>query len=137
MRIDPLSPAQRRERMSRIRSKDTKPELTVRRLVHAAGYRYRLQAKDLPGKPDLVFRSRRKVILVHGCFWHQHGCDHYRMPKTRREFWLPKLEKNVERDQRILTELTDLGWSCLVIWECELKNLGRTRARLLAFLEDG
>ncbi|MCA9939385.1 MAG: DNA mismatch endonuclease Vsr [Anaerolineales bacterium] len=123
MRLDPLTPEQRSERMSRIRNADTKPEMTVRRLVFSMGYRYRLHAKDLPGHPDLVFRSRKKVIFVHGCFWHQHGCNHYRMPKSKQDFWLPKLNKNVERDQRTYHTLKLMGWDYLVIWECQLTNM--------------
>ena len=96
--FDPLSPEERSERMSRVRSSDTKPELAVRRVVFRMGYRYRLHVSDLPGKPDIVFRSRKCVIFVHGCFWHQHGCRHYRMPRTKKEFWEPKLAKNKVRD---------------------------------------
>ena len=98
--FDPLTSSERSERMSRIRNADTKPEMFVRRMVHGMGYRYRLHAPDLPGHPDLVFRSRRKVIFVHGCFWHQHGCRQYRQPRTKRSFWEPKLEGNKKRDQR-------------------------------------
>lgn len=97
---DTLSPADRSARMSKVRGKDTKPELIARRMLHAMGYRYRLQAKDLPGRPDIVFRRRRKVIFVHGCFWHRHPdpeCKLARLPKSRLDFWLPKLERNRER----------------------------------------
>nr|VFK62847.1 MAG: DNA mismatch endonuclease, patch repair protein [Candidatus Kentron sp. TC] len=135
MRHDPLTPEQRAERMSRIRSADTKPELKVRRLTHAMGYRYRLRARDVPGRPDMVFRRIRKVIFVHGCFWHQHGCRQYRMPKTRLEFWLPKLEKNVERDNKVSKDLREFGWEALVIWECQLKDIGNVRDRIKRFLE--
>lgn len=106
--------------MSRIRGKNTKPELTVRRLLHAEGFRYRLHAADLPGRPDIVFRSRKKVIFVHGCFWHQHdGCRNAVMPKTRTEFWSEKLGKNVNRDQVVLDQLREKGWTALIIWECQ------------------
>jgi len=98
VRFDPLTAAERSERMSRIRNADTKPEMIVRRLVHGMGYRYRLHVKNLPGNPDLVFPSRHKVIFVHGCFWHQHGCRQYRMPRTKRDFWLAKLASNKSRD---------------------------------------
>ncbi|MDX8410370.1 MAG: DNA mismatch endonuclease Vsr [Mariprofundaceae bacterium] len=134
MRYDPLSEEQRSERMSRIRRADTKPEMTVRRLVHGMGYRYRLHAKELPGHPDLVFRPRKKVIFVHGCFWHQHGCSQYRMPKSRKEFWLPKLRKNVERDQYVYQQLETRGWGILLIWECQLKNTISLRQHIKEFL---
>ncbi|WP_338031172.1 very short patch repair endonuclease [Cupriavidus oxalaticus] len=131
---DPLTPQQRSERMSRIRSRDTKPEMCIRRLVHGMGYRYRLHRRGVPGTPDLVFSSRKKVIFVHGCFWHLHGCTHYKMPQTRREFWLKKLEANVQRDQRVLLELANLGWESLVIWECELRDVASLRNRIVDFL---
>jgi DNA mismatch endonuclease (patch repair protein) len=120
--------------MSRIKSSGTKPEMAVRRLTHGLGYRYRLSAKDLPGRPDLVFRSRRKVIFVHGCFWHQHGCGRYRMPLSRKGFWLPKLEKNTERDKSVMKELSTIGWKALTIWECELKDMSRVEKRIKRFL---
>lgn len=135
-RFDPLTPAERSERMSHIRSVNTKPEMIVRQLVTALGYRYRLHAKDLPGHPDLVFRGRRKVIFVHGCFWHQHGCRWYRMPKTRRDFWIPKLEKNKARDTRVRKDLRKLGWRCLTVWECQLRKQATLSKRILRFLED-
>ena len=121
-RVDPLTPDERSERMRRVRSRDTKPELLVRRLVHGMGYRYRLSDPSLPGKPDLVFRSKKKVVFVHGCFWHQHGCGNYKMPKTRLDFWLPKLASNKARDERVRKELLELGWEVLVIWECETRG---------------
>lgn len=135
MRHDPLTPAERSERMSRIRSSDTKPEMEVRRLIHKMGYRYGLHSKDLPGHPDLVFRRRGKVIFVHGCFWHQHGCRQYRMPKSRLEFWLPKLENNIKRDKIELEQLLKAGWETMIIWECQLKNMGEVRDRVMSFLE--
>ena len=134
-RYDPLTAEERSERMSRIASTNTKPEMTVRRLVHAMGYRYRLHAKDLPGRPDLVFRSRQKLIFVHGCFWHQHGCNQYRMPKSRQSFWEPKLEGNVVRDRQSNVLLEADGWAVLVIWECELRDVDVLAARLVGFLE--
>jgi len=121
--------------MSRVRRADTKPEMVVRRLVHGMGYRYRLHDGRLPGQPDLVFKSRRKAIFVHGCFWHQHRCKRYRMPKTRLDFWGPKLKGNVERDRRARTLLKKAGWNILVVWECELKGADALRARLRTFLE--
>jgi DNA mismatch endonuclease, patch repair protein len=134
-RFDPLTPAERSERMSRIRNTDTKPEMIVRRLVHGMSYRYRLHAPELPGQPDLVFRPRRKVIFVHGCFWHQHGCRQYRQPRTKRSFWEPKLEGNKERDQINQKKLSAMGWKFLVIWECELQNTEKLRKRITEFLE--
>lgn len=121
--------------MSRVRNKDTRPEMKVRRLVFAAGYRYRLHGRKLPGKPDLVFPGRRKVIFVHGCFWHRHeGCPLARLPKSRHEFWIPKLEANRERDRRNQKELEALGWSVLALWECELKNGETVASKVEAFL---
>jgi DNA mismatch endonuclease (patch repair protein) len=109
--------------MAKIRSKDTKPELLVRRLIHSLGYRYRLHRKDLPGKPDLVFAKRRKVIFVHGCFWHSHNCKASpKRPKSNRDYWIPKLERNVQRDIEHQERLINMGWQILVLWECELKD---------------
>lgn len=124
--MDPLTPAERSERMSRIRGRDTKPELIVRRLIHSLGFRYRLHRRDLPGTPDLVFPSRRKVIFVHGCFWHRHPdpqCKLARVPKSNPDFWLPKLTRNRERDVVDQAQLLASGWSVMVIWECELRDL--------------
>jgi len=120
--------------MSLIRSKDTKPELVVRRLIHSLGYRYRLHRRDLPGVPDLVFPSRQAVIFVHGCFWHRHNCDAgARSPKSRRAYWLPKLSGNKKRDERNRRSLARTGWRTLVIWECQLTE--RTlAARIRKFL---
>ncbi|MBN2022016.1 MAG: DNA mismatch endonuclease Vsr [Pirellulales bacterium] len=135
--MDTLSPVQRSERMARVRCKDTKPEIAVRRLVHSLGYRYRLHSSRLPGCPDLVFSSRRKVIFVHGCFWHRHsGCRNCRLPKSRLEFWRPKLEANRRRDRRNRDRLRRLGWGVLVVWECELANVERLTVGIRRFLED-
>jgi DNA mismatch endonuclease (patch repair protein) len=135
--MDTLSPVERSERMSRVKGRDTGPERAVRRLVTALGYRYRLGVGALPGRPDLVFRSRRKVIFVHGCFWHRHGeCPLTRLPKTRLEFWIPKLEANKQRDERNLARLHADGWSALVIWECELAKVEEVRERLDMFLKE-
>jgi len=121
--------------MSRIRSTDTKPEMRVRRLAYALGYRYRLHRRDLPGCPDLVFPGRRKVIFVHGCFWHLHpGCGAARIPKSRPEFWEPKLRRNFERDQGNLKLLTAAGWDVLTLWECQLKNEQQLTEAVLRFL---
>lgn len=130
MAIDPARSAQ----MSLIRSTDTKPEMRVRRALHAAGLRYRLHVSQLPGKPDLAFPSLRVALFVHGCFWHRHeGCSAARLPKSRLEFWLPKLEGNVARDRKQQLALKALGWSVIVIWECETAKphkLKRLVARL-------
>jgi len=134
--MDSVSPGRRSEIMSRVRSRDTKPEMLVRRLVHAMGYRYRLHAKELPGKPDLVFRSRKRVIFVHGCFWHRHpGCALARLPKSRGEFWLPKLEANRQRDIKNELALQKANWSALIIWECELSNVPELKNRIKEFLD--
>lgn len=132
--MDTLTPLERSERMSRVRNKDTKPELAVRRLLWALGFRYRLQARRLPGRPDIVFPRDKKVIFIHGCFWHRHNkCG--RMPKSRREFWEPKLRANRARDLRNQRQLKKLGWEYQVIWECELKDLDAIALRLLEFLD--
>ena len=135
--LDTLSPQARRERMSRVRATNTKPELRVRRIVHALGYRYRLHGADLPGKPDLVFRRAKKVIFVHGCFWHRHSdCSRNRLPKSpeRRAFWRSKLNGNARRDQRNQDRLQEEGWHVLVIWECETKDADLIKQRVEGFL---
>jgi DNA mismatch endonuclease (patch repair protein) len=134
---DTLTPAQRSARMARIRGKGTAPEMVVRRMVHRMGFRYRLHQKSLPGRPDLVFRSRRKVILVHGCFWHRHpdpNCRLARLPKTRLAFWLPKLTANHLRDLRNEATLHATGWSTLVVWECELRDKEQLENKIRQFL---
>ncbi|SFV15420.1 very short patch repair endonuclease [Pseudoduganella namucuonensis] len=119
--VDSVTPALRSEIMSRVRHKDTKPEMLVRRMLHKAGFRYRLHVSGLPGKPDLVFAGRKKVIFIHGCFWHMHeGCAMARIPKSRVEFWTTKLSANRGRDTRNEAELRQAGWDVLTIWECEL-----------------
>src|SRR5438094_5191486 len=135
--MDKLSAERRSANMRRIRSKDTSPELALRRLVHELGYRFRLHRRDLPGKPDLVFVSRRKVIFVHGCFWHSHqGCKAAHVPKSNVEYWGPKLQRNQDRDKNNLVALTTLGWRPLVIWECETKNEKGLVKRIMAFLRE-
>jgi len=135
-RVDSLSVAERSEIMARVRSKNSRPELFVRKLVFALGYRYRLHAKNLPGHPDLVFRRLRKVIFVHGCFWHRHSsCALARLPKSRPEFWVPKLEGNRKRDEKNRRALAKEGWTVLTIWECQLKSSQRLAARLRRFLD--
>lgn len=134
--MDTLTPEQRSERMSRVRCKDTKPEWVVRRLVHGMGFRYRLHRRDLPGNPDLVFPIRGKIIFVHGCFWHRHGsCKYTRWPKSKLEFWKPKLEENSRRDKANLRELRRLGWRVMIVWECQIGNVERLAARIQKFLE--
>lgn len=126
----------RSEIMRAVRGKDTAPELTVRRAVHGLGYRYRLHGRNLPGQPDLVFASRRKLIFVHGCFWHGHDCPRgARTPKANRDYWLTKIGRNRQRDIRNLENLGQEGWSALVLWECELREAQELRRRLLAFLQ--
>lgn len=135
--MDTITPERRSENMRRIKGKGTKPERVVRQLAHGLGYRYRLHRRDLPGKPDLVFPGRSKIIFVHGCFWHQHrsdGCRHGRLPASKQEYWAAKLAKNVARDERSKDELTAQGWDVLVIWECELRNRASLAARLVSFL---
>lgn len=135
--MDTLSKDERSALMGRIKSKNTGPELVVRAFVHKLGFRFRLHAADLPGRPDLIFPGRRKAIFVHGCFWHRHNhCILARVPKSRPEFWLPKLEKNKARDTANRRALTRLGWSSMVIWECELRNPIRIMIKTLVFLED-
>lgn len=120
------------------RSKDTRPEMAVRSILWNAGYRYRLHRRDLPGKPDVVFPGRRKVIFVHGCFWHQHqGCRRASKPKSRMDYWRPKLERNVSRDASVRDALSANGWAFLIVWECELKALDALTSKLRTFLEDG
>ena len=134
---DTLSPDERSERMSRVRNKDTKPEVAVRELVYSMGFRYRLHWSRLPGKPDLVFAGRRKVIFVHGCFWHRHkGCARCRTPKSRHEFWVPKLRMNRERDLASQAKLRKLGWKFLILWECEVDRKEGIATRIKSFLEE-
>lgn len=134
--VDSLSKKERSEIMARVRSKNMRPELVVRKLVFALGYRYRLHARDLPGCPDLVFRPRRKVIFVHGCFWHRHAdCALARMPKSRLDFWEPKLEGNRRRDEKNGRALAREGWKVLTIWECQLNGSARVEAKIRRFLD--
>ena len=129
--IDIVSKEQRSRNMSRIRGRDTRPELVVRRIAHRMGFRFRLYRKDLPGTPDLIFPKHRLAVFVHGCYWHRHnGCRFAYSPKSRVEFWTKKFEQNVERDSRNQTALRDLGWRVLVIWECETRDYGIVEDRL-------
>lgn len=121
--MDRLTPEERSELMSKIRSKDTKPELIVRKHLHALGFRYRLHPKKLPGHPDICLPKYNTVVFVHGCFWHRHeGCKIATTPKSNVEFWETKFRRNVERDLRVREQLQQLGWRVLVVWECELKT---------------
>lgn len=135
--MDTLSKEARSERMSHVRCKDTGPELAVRRLVHSLGFRYTLHRGDLPGKPDLVFPAKRKVLFVHGCFWHRHGplCRLTRLPKSRLDFWSAKLEANRRRDQRNGRALRSAGWRVLCVWECQLADKDRLTRKIVHFLE--
>jgi DNA mismatch endonuclease (patch repair protein) len=134
--MDRLSTEQRSENMRRIRSNDTKPELALRTMLHKLGYRFRLHRKDLPGRPDIVFPGRLKVIFVHGCFWHQHpGCREGRVPGSRLDYWTPKLERNLVRDAANRNLLEEQGWGVLVIWECDLRNPLALSKRVKQFLE--
>ncbi len=133
---DSFSPRKRSWIMSRVASRDTSPELLVRSLVHGMGYRFRLHRNDLPGCPDIVFPSRGKIIFVHGCFWHGHSCSRgSRIPKTNSEYWKRKIEKNIARDRQNLETLASMGWNCLVVWECELKDREKLTSTIGDFLE--
>lgn len=125
----------RRRMMQSVRSKNTGPELLVRKLLHARGYRYRLHKRDLPGSPDIAFTSRKMVIFVNGCFWHGHACANgMRQPKTNVNYWQPKIARTRARDANHLRELVKLGWKAITVWECEMEDLGRLSRRLAHFL---
>lgn len=133
---DKISKARRSANMRNIRAKNTAPELSVRRLVYGLGFRYRLHSAQLPGKPDIVLSRLKKIVEVRGCFWHQHkGCIDSHMPKSRRDYWIPKLARNVRRDKTNEQRLRKNGWDVLTIWECELRDTDRLRARIIAFLD--
>ena len=133
---DRLSPFQRSRVMSRIRGKNTAPEMLVRGMVRGMGFGYRLHRRDLPGSPDLVFAGRKKVIFVHGCFWHQHACARGKRPSSNRRFWNSKLDANVQRDKRNIAALKDDNWQVLVVWECETKDRTKLSERLEEFLRN-
>ena len=136
--MDTVSVKRRSEIMSLVRSRDTKPELFVRSLTHRLGYRFRLHSKRLPGRPDLVFASKQKVIYVHGCFWHSHrNCENARIPKSRKKFWEGKLSANKLRDGNNLRAIKRLGWSYLVLWECQLARPEALAGRIIEFLDEG
>ena len=135
---DTLSKSARSARMSLVKSKDTSPELVVRRLIHSMGFRYSLHGRDLPGRPDIILRRLKKAIFVHGCFWHRHRstrCKLARLPKSRLAFWLPKLEANRLRDDRNSRRLKATGWKIMVVWECQLSNIEHIKNKLVLFLE--
>lgn len=134
--MDTLTPSQRSERMSRVRSSDTRPELELRRLVWGLGYRYRKNRRDIVGNPDLAFIGRRRAIFLHGCFWHRHDCPSgRRAPKSRIEFWNGKFETNVRRDAFVRRKLSEQGWKSLVVWECELRDQALVQRRVRKFLD--
>jgi len=133
MTVDP----ERSRIMRAVKSRDTAPEMTVRRLVYSMGYRYRLHRKDLPGKPDLTFQSRHKVIFIHGCFWHGHDCKRgARVPKNNREYWETKITRNMERDSRHDEVLRREGWRILIVWECQIKEQAALVERIRRFLDE-
>lgn len=135
---DRLSPEQRSHNMSRVKGRDTKPELLVRSIIHRLGYRFRLHAKNLPGRPDVVLPRHRKVVFVHGCFWHGHpGCRRAARPSTNREFWDKKIEGNIARDEANVEALRAAGWKVLVVWQCAMKERGRLEQTLSEFLSTG
>ena len=121
---DHLTPAKRSWNMSRIRSSNTKPEKIVRSILHNSGYRFRLHRKDLPGKPDIVLKKYNTCLFVHGCFWHHHeNCSRANWPKSNKDYWVPKIKKNIERDKLNTAKLEDMGWNVIVVWECMIKDL--------------
>ncbi|MCE5217787.1 very short patch repair endonuclease [bacterium] len=132
---DTFAPEKRHEIMASVRNANTQPERVVRSIVHRMGYRFRLHVRGLPGCPDIVLPRHRKIIFVHGCFWHQHeGCSRSKLPSTNTTFWRQKLERNALRDAVVQRELAELGWSVLVVWACELRDLEHVRNRISSFL---
>lgn len=134
--MDTRTPEQRRRIMQAVKSRNTKPELLVRSLLHRMGYRFRLHHRNLPGRPDIVLPKHRKAIFVHGCFWHAHGCAKGQPPKSRQDYWLPKLAANVSRDRAKIAELERLGFDVLVVWQCETKDDVSLALRLQAFVDE-
>jgi DNA mismatch endonuclease, patch repair protein len=133
--MDVFSRNKRSEIMSRVSGKNTKPEITVRSLLHNLGFRFRLHRKDLPGKPDITLPKYKKVIFVHGCFWHGHaGCSRAKRPSTNEEFWREKLDKNIERDKATVKALKELGWDVLTVWTCEVNDTNKLKTTLLLFV---
>lgn len=135
--MDVFSKTKRSQIMSRIGGKNTKPEIAVRSLLHKLGYRFRLHRNDLPGRPDIILPKYKKVIFVHGCFWHGHtDCSRSKRPTTNMEFWREKLDKNIERDKATVKDLKQLGWGVLTVWTCEVKETKKLKNKLLSFLEN-
>lgn len=114
--------------MSQIRGTNTKPELLIRSIIHRMGFRYRLHIKDLPGKPDIVFPSRKKIVFVNGCFWHKHNCEYFKWPKTNDDFWKNKIESNADRDEKNYKSLIELNWVYLIVWECSVKSINKSNS---------
>lgn len=133
--MDTRTPEQRRHSMQSVKSKNTGPEMALRRMLHAKGYRYRLHRKDLPGRPDIVFASKRKAIFVHGCFWHGHQCSKGKLPKSKLNYWRPKIEQNKVRDARNVANLEVAGWQVLEVWQCEIVDEQELWPRLQEFVE--
>jgi len=135
--MDTLNPEQRHKAMAAVKSQNTTPELVVRKLLHKEGFRFRLHHKDLPGKPDILLPKYNTIILVHGCFWHQHfGCNRSTRPTSNDHYWRAKLDRNIARDQKNISELEALGWKILVIWECETKDKFALSEKLSNFLSN-
>lgn len=134
--MDVHTPSQRSYNMSRIKGKNTKPEKVIRQLLWGCGYRYQLHSKDLPGKPDIMFSRKKKVIFIHGCFWHKHNCKYFKWPTSNTNFWKNKINENVQRDRKHLQALKNSGWSYFILWECETKqkDLSPLLDRLMLFL---
>lgn len=133
--MDTLNPKQRHRAMAAVKGRDTSPEIIVRRILHRAGFRFRLHRKDLPGKPDIVLPKYQMVILVHGCFWHQHpGCKHSSRPLSHQDYWQSKLDRNILRDQKNISELNALGWKVHIIWECETKDKELLLEKIFCFM---
>jgi DNA mismatch endonuclease, patch repair protein len=135
--MDKITTEKRRMNMQNIHSKNTNPEITVRRWIHKKGYRFRVNVSELPGKPDITFGGRKKVIFVHGCFWHSHmrkECIYNHIPQSRQEYWIPKLKKTIERDKENELRLKELGWKCLIIWECETKKIETLSEKIEQFI---
>lgn len=129
--MDTVSKEKRSEVMSKVRAKNTKPEIIVRKLLHNNGFRFSLHRKDLPGKPDICLRKYKTVIFVHGCFWHDHkNCANARMPKSNQDYWVPKIKRNAERDNKHKADLKKMGWNVMTVWECELKNQDKLARKL-------
>lgn len=135
---DIFSKEKRSQIMSKVKNKNTSPEITIRKLLYSLGYRYRLYKKWLPGSPDIVFISKKKAIFVHGCLWHGHNCKRAKLPDANKEEWRNKIIVNIERDNQAFNRLKDMGWNYLVIWQCEIKkkNIKAIKERLIMFIED-